>query len=122
MDEKTQYPKFWLEGHSNNLTHCASIYGCQGFETEYAGIVWGRDLVWRDGVWSLGDNCEDSVAGLKDLFYRGKRGDLESANLAIKLLKNRYRILLTRGIRGTYIFCENPETASYLRKLLGGAV
>lgn len=122
MDEREQYPKFWIEGLSNELNLCSSIYGCQGFEADYAGVIWGRDLVWRDGRWTLGDNCMDSVEGensLQKLFERAKeKGNTQDQQLAIRLLQNRYRIFLTRGIHGTYIFCEDKETANYLKSLL----
>ncbi|MEM3191387.1 MAG: DNA/RNA helicase domain-containing protein [Candidatus Parvarchaeota archaeon] len=31
-------------------------------------------------------------------------------------MKNRYYILLTRGIRGTYVFFEDPETKEYVAR------
>ncbi len=122
MDNREQYPKFWIEGLSNELNLCSSIYGCQGFEVDYVGVIWGRDLVWRDGCWTLGDNCTDSVEGeksLQKLFERAKEDrNTQAQQLALKLLQNRYRIFLTRGIHGTYIFCEDKETANYLKSLL----
>lgn len=115
MDEKNQYPSFWYNKESNNLTHCASIYGCQGFEADYVGVIWGRDLVWRDGQWELGPNCEDIIGkpSLKELFKKNDR------QRAIPLLVNRYRIFLTRGIHGTYIYCEDEQTAQMLLKITG---
>ena len=53
---------------------------------------------------------------IKKLFFKGKNGDKESYDTAMVLLVNRYRILLTRGIYGTYIFCEDRETGEYLKK------
>ena len=38
MDPKKDYVPFWVGGESNRLENCASIYGCQGFETDYAGF------------------------------------------------------------------------------------
>jgi DUF2075 family protein len=113
MDAKTQYPAFWYKKQSNELTHCASIYGCQGFEADYVGVVWGRDLVWRNGQWELGPNCEDTIGdpSLKELF---KKRDRESA---LPLLVNRYRIFLTRGIHGAYVYCEDAETAQQLQEI-----
>ncbi|WP_156770007.1 DNA/RNA helicase domain-containing protein [Methanocaldococcus sp. FS406-22] len=35
----------------------------------------------------------------------------------MKLLVNRYRIFLTRGIKGTYVFCEDEETRKFLKDL-----
>jgi len=113
MDEKRQYPQYWYGNLSNNLTHCASIYGCQGFEADYVGVIWCRDFVWRSGQWEIGSNSEDSIGNtsLKRLI---KNKDKE----ALPLLKNRYRIFLTRGILGTYIYCEDDATMRYLKSLM----
>ncbi|MCX8127906.1 MAG: DUF2075 domain-containing protein [Synergistetes bacterium] len=120
MDEKIQYPNFWLGGESNKLTHCASIYGVQGFEADYIGLIWGRDLVWRETEWTLGDSCEDTIGrpSLRVIFNKAKKGDMDSKKLAMKLLINRYRIFLTRGVLGTYIYCEDDETLGFLKKII----
>ena len=118
MDPKKEYAPFWVDGKCNTLDTCASVYGSQGFEADYVGVIWGRDLVWRGNRFELGNSCEDSIGGsnsLKKLFLKGKGGDKDAYDLAIKLLINRYRILLTRGIRGTAVFCEDKETGEFLR-------
>ena len=119
MDPKKDYVPFWVEGDSNKLEKCASIYGCQGFETDFAGIIWGRDFVYNDGIWELGRNCEDNIGkpSLKELMQKAKNGNVEAKNLVIFLLINRYRIFLTRGIKGTYIFCEDSDTADFLMQI-----
>jgi len=120
MDPKQDYVPFWVEGESNSLKRCSSIYGCQGFETDYAGIIWGRDFVIREGEYTLGDNCEDNVGrpvNLKRLFEKAREGNEEAKENALRLLRNRYRIFLTRGIKGTYIFCEDPETKETLLRI-----
>lgn len=113
MDEKTQYPPFWVEHKSNELTHCASIYGCQGFEADFVGVIWGRDFVLRDKQWVPGTACEDTIGrpSLKELIAKREPN-------ALLLLKNRYRIFLTRGIRGTFVFCEDEETARFLKQIV----
>ena len=116
MDPKKDYAPFWVNGSSNNLDRCASVYGSQGFESDYTGVIWGRDLVWRGNKWSLGDNCEDFE--IKRIFNRAKNGDSYLFNNVINLLINRYRILLTRGISGTYIFCEDDETSEHIKSII----
>jgi uncharacterized protein len=120
MDPKKDYVPFWVNGGSNRLKECASIYGAQGFEIDYAGIVWGRDFVYREGSWEVGNYCEDNIArpSLKQILQRVKEGDPQSKELATRLLVNRYRIFLTRGIKGTYIFCEDKPTAEFLQQVL----
>ena len=48
MDPKKEYAPFWVGRESNKLERCASVYGAQGFEADYTGVIWGRDLVRRD--------------------------------------------------------------------------
>lgn len=117
MEPKTEYVPYWVEGRSNDLDTCASIYGAQGFELDHAGLVWGSDMVIRDGQWAIGDpdDCYDAVAGSRRLATI-MRSD---PDLALKLLKNRYRILLTRGIFGTGIFAEDAETRETLAASVG---
>ncbi|MEM0155823.1 MAG: DNA/RNA helicase domain-containing protein [Thermoplasmataceae archaeon] len=124
MDPKRDYAPFWVDGQCNALETCASVYGSQGFEADYVGVIWGRDLVWRGNRFELGDNCEDSMGGkssLKSMFFKGKLGKREDYDLARALLINRYRILLTRGIRGTFVFCEDRETSEFMKQTMSVA-
>ena len=113
MSPQKDYTPFWLEGHSNKLDMVSSIYGCQGFESDYVGIIWGRDFVWRNDQWIIGnsDIITDNIDGLNSCVRN-------NPELAIKLLQNRYRIFLTRGMLGTVIYCEDEETRNYLDKIL----
>jgi hypothetical protein len=116
MDPKNDYVPFWVNGDCNKLEKCASIYGCQGFEADYIGLIWGRDYVIRNGKWCLGDSCEDTIGSpsLKKIISDAKNGDKEKITEAFKLLINRYRIFLTRGMKGTYIYFEDEETKKYV--------
>lgn len=107
--------KNW-EGRSTELTTCASIYGAQGFELDYAGLFWGTDMVIRNGTWTVGDpkDCYDRAPGARALWTVMR----DDPALALQLLRNRYRILLTRGILGTAIYCEDPETREFFHSLV----
>jgi len=116
MDPRKEYVPFWVEGGSNELVDCASIYGCQGFETDFAGLIWGTDLVIRNGRWQIGNakDCYDTIGPGK-----GLRGMMEKEDpRAIELLRARYRVFLTRGIFGTFVHFEDPETRAYLAAAL----
>ncbi|BCS93285.1 DNA/RNA helicase domain-containing protein [Metallosphaera javensis (ex Sakai et al. 2022)] len=112
MDPKKDYPLYWTR--RSDLSRCASVYGAQGFEASYVGVVWGRDLVWRGG-WSIDPGpITDDVGGRHSL----KRLASRDPKRALELLKNRYYIMLTRGIKGVYIFPEDRETGVFLNSLL----
>ena len=52
------------------------------------------------------------------------REDEESAlALADRIVKNTYRTLMTRGMKGCYVYCSDEETADYFRaRLASGAL
>ena len=73
-------------------------------------------MVIREGAWAIGnpDGCFDRAPGARSL----SRLMREEPFTALVLLRNRYRILLTRGIFGTVVHCEDPETRSFLKSAL----
>jgi uncharacterized protein len=110
-----EYVRFWVSGESNRLERVASVYGAQGFESDYVGVIWGRDFIYRREKWALGDPnaCYDSIDGLVS-----RRVPRSWAPDALPLVINRYRIFLTRGIRGTLVYCEDMETRRLLKSLV----
>lgn len=85
------------------------IYTAQGFEYDWNGVILGPDLVWRDGAWIANRNASEdgAVAGAspKEFAY---------------LIRNTYKVLLTRGMRGTVLFSTDEETREMLRTLVLG--
>lgn len=81
------------------------IYTAQGFEFDYVGIIWGEDLVYDpvSGVWrGNSSKSHDSVV---------KR----AREQFIELVKNTYRTLLTRGLKGCYIYFIDKNTERFVR-------
>jgi hypothetical protein len=83
------------------------VYTAQGFEYDWNGVIFGPDLVWRNGQW-LG-----VIAGSKDPAMRGV-----SQEAFDQLVRNTYKVLLTRGLSGTLVYSVDPETQEYLKKLI----
>jgi DUF2075 family protein len=88
----------------NGLEQVGCIYTAQGFEFDYAGVIFGTDLVRRNGSEWIGqkENSYDTVV---------KR----SKDKFLDLVKNTYRVLLTRGMKGCYVFFQDKETESFFR-------
>lgn len=82
------------------------IYTAQGFEFDYAGIIWGNDLVWRprDGWIAQAGESYDSVV---------KRA-AKDGPMFLALLKQTYRVLLTRGLRGCYVHFTDEQTRDFV--------
>lgn len=98
------------------------IHTCQGLEVDYIGVIIGPDFIVRDGRVitdaTQRSKMDSSVRGYKKLF----KEDPEIANVrADIIIKNTYRTLMTRGQKGCYLYCIDPETNAYFKALIGNA-
>ncbi len=95
------------------------IHTCQGLELDFVGVIIGPDLVYRDGriVTDATKRApsDQSVRGLKQMLKQDPDKALE---LADRIIKNTYRTLLTRGMKGCYVYCTDAPLAAYLRSRL----
>jgi hypothetical protein len=86
------------------------VYTAQGFEYDYAGVIIGPDLVWRDDSWVMVRSAN------KDPDFRnGTKVDNVQAD---RLIRNVYKVLLTRGMRGVAIHSVDRQTNDRLRALV----
>lgn len=97
---------FWASDPAG-FEQVGCVYTAQGFEYDYAGVIIGNDFVWRDDHWvARPEHSHDSQA---------KRGSPEQFDRAIR---NTYKVLLTRGMRGVGIMSTDPETQLLLTSLV----
>ncbi|MFC4328190.1 DNA/RNA helicase domain-containing protein [Streptomyces andamanensis] len=85
------------------------VYTAQGFEYDWSGVIIGPDLVWRGDQW-----VTDRTAS-KDPAFKKSTPDAD----VVQLIRNTYKVLLTRGMIGTVVYSTDPETRERLRELAG---
>jgi DUF2075 family protein len=105
-------PERYWASDPHGIDQVGCIYTAQGFEFDYVGVIIGRDLRWdRDSQDWIGDPSE-SYDSIVKRTPRDRFTDL---------VKRTYRVLLTRGMKGCYVYCEDPATPHALNlKSLGG--
>lgn len=83
------------------------IYTAQGFEFDYVGVIFGRDLVYRPRLGWVGqpEHSHDTVV---------KRSAKDSPEAFTRLVKQTYRVLMTRGLRGAYFYFEDEQTRDFV--------
>ncbi|HTS97710.1 MAG TPA: DUF2075 domain-containing protein [Streptosporangiaceae bacterium] len=87
------------------------VYTAQGFEYDWSGVIIGPDFVWRGDRWVAVRSAN------KDPDFRSLvRASDEQFD---RLVRNVYKVLLTRGMIGTVIYSDDPETRVMLRSLAG---
>ncbi|MFC4122019.1 DUF2075 domain-containing protein [Nonomuraea zeae] len=80
------------------------VYSAQGFEYDYAGVIVGPDLVWRTDRW-----VAERV--------RNQDDDQRGARNFDMVARNTYRVLATRGMRGTVLYAVDRPTNLWLASL-----
>lgn len=95
------------------------IHTCQGLELDHVGVIIGPDLVYRDGRVvadvSRRASSDQSVRGLGTL---RRQNPAHAAALADRIVKNTYRTLMSRGMKGCYVYCVDCALADHLRSRL----
>ena len=104
-----------------SINEIGCIHTCQGLELDYVGIIIGPDFKIRSGkaitdIYERSKN-DRSVFGMKKMM----KEDPESATqLGDEIIKNTYRTLMTRGMKGCYIYCTDKETEEYFKSQING--
>lgn len=88
------------------------IYTAQGFEYDWSGVIIGADLVVRGG------HLTTVRQATKDTALKGTKKDPVSDEKFDVLVRNIYKVLLTRGMRGVVIYSVDPETREFLSGLV----
>ncbi|WP_224248774.1 DUF2075 domain-containing protein [Hyalangium gracile] len=107
-----QYYKWANETSDAYFAQVGSIYSVQGFEFDYVGVIFGEDLVWTGEDW-VGNLAKSKDKALTDSLRK-------TPHEATEKLRAVYRVLLTRGMRGTYVHfmdkASRERFESFLRK------
>ncbi|MCR5735038.1 MAG: DUF2075 domain-containing protein [Lachnospiraceae bacterium] len=102
-----------------SINEAGCIHTSQGLEFDYVGVIMGDDIRFEnDHVvtdFTKRAKTDQSLKGIKKLF---KESPAEANKRADEIIKNTYRTLLTRGMKGCYIYCTDPGMSAYLKRRL----
>lgn len=103
----------WINSPSS-VREVGSIHTVQGYDLNYAGVVIGPDLYWDRAERRIKldranyfDKKGKAANGLKGIAYSDEE--------VLAMVKNAYNVLLTRGMRGTYVYVCDPALREHLR-------
>ena len=109
---------FALSKDSVNEAGC--IHTTQGLEFDYVGVIVGDDIRYENGEvvtdFTKRAKTDQSLKGIKKMHDENP----EKAEVrADEIIKNTYRTLMTRGMKGCYIYCTDEGMREYMKKRLG---
>ncbi len=103
----------WLIA-AGSIDQVGCIHTCQGLELDYVGVIIGPDLTYDGAIITSAaerDRGDMSLKGLKSAFPDAA----EAEEVADRIIKNTYRTLMTRGMKGCFVYCTDPALAEYFR-------
>lgn len=100
-----------------SINEAGCIHTTQGLEFEYVGVIVGDDLRYENGHlvadYKKRARTDQSIKGLKGM----EEEDPECAHrLAEEIIKNTYRTLMTRGMKGCYVYATDSGLRDYLKR------
>lgn len=112
----TQDGSLWIIA-PESVAQVGCIHTCQGLEVDYIGVIIGPDLIVENGVLKTVPEARDR----HDKSIKGYKKDLavdeESAReKADRIIRNTYRTLMTRGMKGCFVYATDPKVREYLRQ------
>ena len=100
---------FWAYD-PNGINQVGCVYTAQGFEFDYIGVIFGRDLFYNP------DKAE--WEGRKE--YSADQTVKRARENFVELVKNTYRVLISRGLKGCYIYFMDEETKNFFMSRIEG--
>lgn len=96
----------------NGINQIGCVYTAQGFEFDYVGVIFGPDLTYN----FTAQNWEGHPEKSHDSEVRRGREQF------CDLVKNTYRVLLSRGLIGCYVYFMDKDTERFVKSRIEIAV
>jgi len=100
-----------------SVNEIGCIHTCQGLEFDYVGVIIGDDIRYENGKiitdYTKRAKTDQSLKGINKI---AKEEGIDEANrVADSIIKNTYRTLMTRGMKGCYVYCVDKSLQEYLK-------
>lgn len=106
----------WINSPTS-LNEVGSIHTVQGYDLNYAGVIIGNDLRYdedNERIYFDRSNYYDK----KGVENNKRLGITYDDEAVLRYVQNIYSVLLTRGIRGTYVYVCDEPLRRHLKKYL----
>ncbi len=99
-----------------SISQIGCIHTCQGLEFDYVGVIIGPDILYQDGRIKVDPSKRASddftIKGYKEMMKRDPEG---TKKLISQIIKNTYRTLMTRGMKGCYLYVMDEALKEYIK-------
>jgi len=106
----------WAE-QEQTIGEVGSTFTIQGFDLNYAGVIIGPSVKYRDGKIIFDKSASQNTKAKQRRTYEGEKIDASDT-----LLKNELNVLLTRGVHGLYIYAVDEQLQNRLLEAQKGTL
>ena len=110
---RVSYPRWYEWAYKpEGIKQVGCIYTSQGYEFDYAGVIIGPDLKYdpvEDKIITDKSACKDPVL---------RRTQREATMTFDDYVRNIYRVLMSRGMKGCYLYVCDDNLRTYLKGLI----
>ena len=103
-----------------SVNEIGCIHTCQGLEFDYVGVIIGDDIRYEDGHivtdYTKRAKTDQSLKGINKIAR--EEGQDKANEIADDIIKNTYRTLMTRGMKGCYVYCVDSDFQEYIKKVM----
>ena len=103
----------------DTVKEAGCIHTTQGLEFDYVGVIMGDDIRYENGHvitdFTKRAKTDLSLKGIKKMYRESPE---EAYKRADEIIKNTYRTLMTRGMKGCYIYCTDVGMREYIKNCL----
>ena len=101
--------KEWIlrDGAVNEI---GCVHTTQGYDLNYVAVIFGKEIDY--------DEKTDSIVIDRKKFYDSKVKDGVSDEALKQYIINSYKVMMTRGIRGCYVYACNKSLQKYLTRFV----
>ena len=100
-----------------SVNEIGCIHTCQGLEFDYVGVIIGDDIRYENGQiitdYKKRASTDQSLKGINKI--ANEYGQDVANKIADRIIKNTYRTLMTRGMKGCYVYCVDKKMQEYIK-------
>ena len=100
-----------------SINEAGCIHTCQGLEFYYIGVIIVDDMTYENGHivtdYSKRAKTDQSLKGINKIAK--EQGQEEANKISNIIIKNTYKTLMTRGMKGCYVYCTDKNLQNYLQ-------
>lgn len=96
----------WISSQGS-IDEVGSVHTVQGYDLNYAGVIIGPDIVW--------DEDHGGVRAVRESHFDREVRSVRDEHELLEYIRNAYYVLLTRGMKGTYVYVCDPALRERVR-------